>query len=241
MNTVKINLKKVKMIAHRGLSGIERENTCPAFVAAGNRSYYGIETDIHKSADGKYVILHNETLKEVTLGACELSVEKNTYDEVKNVIIPDKDGSVIRQDIRVPLLCEYLKICKKYDKKCVLELKNVHTEEELLEIIEIIKGEDCLDNMIFISFMFANCKEIKRLLPNACVQYLCRTPSEEKIAEMFDLNIGLDIYYPDLTKELVKRFHKKGLEVNVWTCDSKADAKKLAKMGVDYITTNILE
>lgn len=31
MDTVKINSKRVKMIAHRGVSGIEKENTCPAF------------------------------------------------------------------------------------------------------------------------------------------------------------------------------------------------------------------
>ena len=37
------------MVAHRGVSGLERENTCPAFVAAGVKSYWGIETDIHYS------------------------------------------------------------------------------------------------------------------------------------------------------------------------------------------------
>ena len=51
MDTIKIKKKKVKMIAHRGLSGLERENTCSAFVAAGNRSYFGIETDVHRTAD----------------------------------------------------------------------------------------------------------------------------------------------------------------------------------------------
>jgi glycerophosphoryl diester phosphodiesterase len=40
MDTVKlINKKNCKMIAHRGLSYIECENSMPAFVAAGNRSY----------------------------------------------------------------------------------------------------------------------------------------------------------------------------------------------------------
>jgi hypothetical protein len=43
MNTTKIDSRKTKMIAHRGVSGIECENTAAAFVAAGNRSYYGIE------------------------------------------------------------------------------------------------------------------------------------------------------------------------------------------------------
>ena len=50
MTTVKFEKGQVQVIAHRGLSGIERENTNAAFVAAGNRSYYGIETDIHRTA-----------------------------------------------------------------------------------------------------------------------------------------------------------------------------------------------
>ena len=40
MNTIKIDKGQVKMIAHRGLSGLEKENTCAAFVAAGNRESY---------------------------------------------------------------------------------------------------------------------------------------------------------------------------------------------------------
>ena len=35
MNTVKFDKKETKIIAHRGLSGIEKENTNAAFVAAG--------------------------------------------------------------------------------------------------------------------------------------------------------------------------------------------------------------
>ena len=36
MDVIRIDSKETKMVAHRGLSGLERENTCPAFVAAGN-------------------------------------------------------------------------------------------------------------------------------------------------------------------------------------------------------------
>jgi len=42
----------VKLIAHRGFNRYETENTCAAFVAAGNRSHFGIETDIHVTATG---------------------------------------------------------------------------------------------------------------------------------------------------------------------------------------------
>ena len=45
MDTIKIDNKNVRMVAHRGLSGLEKENTCSAFVAACNRAtYFGVET-----------------------------------------------------------------------------------------------------------------------------------------------------------------------------------------------------
>ena len=42
MDTIHIDSRGVKMVAHRGVSGLEKENTASAFVAAGNRSYFGI-------------------------------------------------------------------------------------------------------------------------------------------------------------------------------------------------------
>ena len=66
MNTIKIDKKQTKLIAHRGLSGIEVENTNAAFVAAGNRSYYGIETDIHRTSDGNFVIGHDDNYERLS-------------------------------------------------------------------------------------------------------------------------------------------------------------------------------
>ena len=37
MDSIKLDIRTAKMIAHRGLSGIEKENTNAAFIAAGNR------------------------------------------------------------------------------------------------------------------------------------------------------------------------------------------------------------
>ena len=58
MDTVKINVSdlETKIIAHRGLSGIETENSIAAFIAAANRSYFGIETDVHVTKDNKFII-----------------------------------------------------------------------------------------------------------------------------------------------------------------------------------------
>ena len=105
------------MIAHRGLSGLERENTNAAFVAAGQRGYYGIETDVHITADGKFIIIHDDDLKRIA--KMNRRVEDMTFDELRAVRLTDLDG-VERGDLCLPSLDEYLRICKKYDKQAIL-------------------------------------------------------------------------------------------------------------------------
>lgn len=120
MNTEKIKKLNVKMVAHRGVSGLERENTAAAFVAAGNRSYYGIETDVHVTADKKYIIIHDDDTERVA--GIKLNVEESRYKELRKIKLKDLDGSD-RADLCFPSFDEYLDICKKYEKVCVLELK----------------------------------------------------------------------------------------------------------------------
>ena len=100
-HTVRIEKKHVQMIAHRGLSGLERENTCAAFVAAGNRSYYGIETDIHKTKDGQFVVFHDDTTQRLT--DLDWVVEERTLVELRTLRLRDMDGH-IRGDLVLPTL-----------------------------------------------------------------------------------------------------------------------------------------
>lgn len=242
MDTIKIEKGSVKMIAHRGVSGLERENTNPAFVAAGNRSYFGVETDVHKTADGRYIIIHDETTSRVTRGAVNINVEESPYDAVRDLVLPDKDGSTVRQDIRVPLLGEYVHICKKYDKTCVLELKNAFSREEIREIIAIIREYGYLDKVIFISFVLENCLTLRELLPQQPVQWLTEKElTEEQEEVLCSHRLGLDSYYKVLNRGVIDRLHAAGLEVNCWTVDDPQWAADLIAMGVDYITSNILE
>lgn len=242
MDTIKIEGKKVSMIAHRGLSGIERENTNAAFIAAGNRSYFGIETDVHRTADGHYVIIHDETTKRVSNDTIHLNVEEAEYEEIQKVVLPDLDGSTHRQDLHLPLLRDYIKICKKYEKKCVLEFKNKFEPEYIQEVIDIIKEEAYLEHVIFISFVVENCISVRELLPEQPIQWLIGEPVTEEMKNiLYQYHFALDVIYDVLTKELIDELHSHQIAVNCWTCNDKADAEKLIEMGVDFITTNILE
>lgn len=242
MDTVKFNKKSVKVVAHRGLSGLERENTSPAFVAAGVKSYFGIETDVHVTSDGVFVVVHDETLERVTNGKERINIEASKWEDFKDIILPDLDGTYARRDIRVPLLAEYITICKKYAKVCVLELKNEFSRENIERMVEEIRSLGHLDNMIFISFSFNNCVNLRELLPDAKIQFLTsKVVDSELVEKLKKHNLDLDIYFKSLDKRAVKLLHANGIEVNCWTVDKKSDAEALVRMGVDYITSNILE
>lgn len=239
MNTIKIEKQKTKIIAHRGLSGIEVENTSSAFVAAGNRSYFGIETDIHKSADGNFVISHDDNF-ERTAGQA-LFIKDLTVDELQNIILFDKDKTKNRRDLRPPLLENYLSIAKKYEKHAVIELKSDFTENDICHIIEIIKEHDYLDNVTFISFNYDNLLRVRKILPSQSAQYLFWKITDEEIARLKRDKIDVDIWCREVTREQIEACHKAGLKVNCWTVDTREEAERLISWGIDYITSNILE
>ncbi|MBP5230475.1 MAG: hypothetical protein ILO68_01990 [Clostridia bacterium] len=240
-DTIKIpHHGNTKMVAHRGLSGIERENTCSAFVAAANRSYFGIETDVRITADGHYVLLHdNDTARNCI---DRLEPEKSTFQSLRRLQYKDADETFDRADLMMPTLQEYVKICRTYGKVCVLEFKGAFSEDMCAEVVEIISGMDYLDQIIFISFSWDNLLHLKKVCPQATAQWLTWDQKPEDIVDQLAENdIGLDAYFKTLTKENVKLLHDRGIVVNCWTVDRLEDAELLIDMGVDQITSNILE
>ncbi len=238
MNTVCIEKKNCLMIAHRGVSGLERENTCAAFVAAGVKSYYGIETDVHVTADGKYVIFHDDDLKRVA--GLDINVEKSTFADLSEVRLPDMDGNP-RSDLCLPALSDYIAICRKYDKTAVLELKSRIVPEHIAGIVAVVKDMGWFNRTIFISFCKENLVDLRGLCPDAEIQFLTGEATEENFRFMEKYRFGADLCGTCVTPEYVARLHAAGLKVNCWTIDRPEDAEKLIAAGVDFITTDILE
>ncbi len=240
MKTVIPDKRGVKLIAHRGRSGVARENTCAAFITAGQADYYGIETDVRKTADGKFVLMHDDNTSRVTNGKYDYKIAETDFDTLRSIRLPDLSGNE-QEDLKIPLLSEYINICKKYNKKCVLELKSCFEPEDIKAIIDEIEALGYLQNVIFISFSLGYCVEVRRILRDAKIQWLAdREATPEIINTLTKNGIDLDIYQKKLTKEMVDFIHSLGLAVNCWTCDDIDRALELIDMGVQYITTNIL-
>ncbi len=77
----------------------------------------------------------------------------------------DIDGKRDSIDLTIPTLMEYIEICKKYGKHCVLELKNEFKASDVYKIVSMIEKAGYLDRVIFISFALKNLIFLRRRYP----------------------------------------------------------------------------
>lgn len=229
----------MKMIAHRGYSKYELENTKEAFLAAANRSYFGIETDVVLLKDRSMILFHDDDL--VRLAESNQKIRDLTLKEALRIELKAK-GTYHTYHYHITTPLEYLRICKHYNKYPVIELKWGMDNDAVDKLMELLLEENMYDKSMIICYTFTTILYLKEKYPNYHTQYLLgMLYSEEIIDKCLENEISIDLRWDLVTKELVDRFHEKNLEVNVWTVDSKETYEKMKEYGVDYITTNILE
>ncbi len=244
--TTKLSLPGCCFVAHRGLSGIETENTCAAFLLAATRGYWGVETDVHLSSDGKFVISHDASLSRVS--GVDFDVRRHSAGASRriplHVTAPAGEkgfAQASRSDLRVPLFEDYLSICAKYGKYPVIEIKDAFSRKTAERFVGIVADFGLRDDAVYIAFDWNNCLTIRSLLPDAPVMNL-NGFSEVATREAHLANrIGADFEFQKLDEETVSFFLEADLPVCAWTVDSPEVAVQLAERGVQYITTNILE
>lgn len=240
METIKLNTQnKPLMIAHRGLSSFEKENTMAAFVAGGNHTYYGMECDIHPTKDNVIVVCHDSNLERVS--GVDLIIEESTYEEIQKVSLYDVKKENKWDYLKVPTFAEYLECCIKYNKVAVIEFKFLFSEEHVYQVLDMIKEKNYLENCVFISFIYENLQVVRKYDSNLKAQFLLADYTDELINRCINDKIDIDIHYSFLNQERVNYLHKNNLKINVWTVDNLEKAEELSKMGVDFITTNCLE
>ncbi|MBO7079542.1 MAG: glycerophosphodiester phosphodiesterase [Bacilli bacterium] len=239
MDTIKIRKKNTLLIAHRGLSGLEKENTIASFIAASNRSYFGLECDIHKTKDGKYVVCHDDDLKRVS--GESVIIKDNDVKTLQSVLLIDNFDNEKKSYYFIPTLKEYIEICKKYDKHCIIEFKGDFPKNDVLEVIDEIKSLDYLEKVIFISFYPNPLIYTREALPAQDIQLLIFEYSDKVYEFCKKYKLGLDSRFDLLNKDIIDKWHSMNQRVNAWTVNDKKEAKRLIDLGIDYITTNILE
>lgn len=131
---------KTKLLAHRGYKSLYPENTMLAFNKAMDFAD-GFELDIQKTQDGKYVIIHDETVDRTSNG--KGFVKDITLEELKNMDFGNGEKIISLEEL-------FDKIHKDTYVNIELKVETI-TREDSGKIIEIIKGHN-INNIMVSSF-----------------------------------------------------------------------------------------
>ena len=218
-----------QVLAHRGASAAERENTVAAFRRAVSMGADAAELDVRRTADDVLVVHHNPMLDD---GRVISSLAKSEL------------------PAHIPTLDEALDACAPMWVN--VEIKNDPTEPDF-DVDEVIADRTiaCLaarpegdDRWLISSFRRETVDRCRALRPQIATAWLTLGVKPEKFDHVLgalaaDGHSALHPYVGFVTRELLDECHARGLRVNTWTCDDPARQAELVEWGIDGICTNV--
>ena len=239
-SSYKIPSGTMRMIAHTGYSAVAPGNTLHAYEAAGKSDFWGAECDIQRTKDGVWILMHNDTVDEMTDGTGR--VADLTFDEIRELTVDSGNNIDKYPGTKIATLTEYLDVCGKYGLYPVIEIKANAEVGYMDELASLLSAREDKSMFAVISFGREICVRMKELLPEIPVYYLIgyEGVSREDIDFALDNHLdGMDIhvFLPD---DYVKEVVDSGLDVFVWTIDDIENAERFYEFGVNAITTNSL-
>ncbi len=228
-----------EIIAHRGASGYEPENTLRAVQRAWEMGADATEIDVYLTKDDQIVVLHDSKLDRTTSGVGP--VKDFTLAELQELKIRWKDE--LLEDETIPSLEQVLAIIPE-GKRIFIEIK---TGPEIVPALKRILDACTLkdEQLVVITFNESTLKESKKVLLDLKHYYLSDGKKEtidEVIAKTKAANadgINLSTKFP-ITAELVQQAKEAGYDTYVWTLRDKDSelVPQLVEMGVVGLTTD---
>ncbi|MEO6126205.1 MAG: glycerophosphodiester phosphodiesterase [Ilumatobacteraceae bacterium] len=214
----------VQVVAHRGASKAERENTLAAFTTAAEMGADGVELDVRRTADGVLVVHHDVRLAD---GRIICSIDA--------IDLPE----------HVPTLTNALDACVGMFVN--LEVKNDPEEpdfdpqdwvaDQTMALLER-RGEP--HRWLMSSFRIETMDRCRAIAPGIRTAWLTSIVPDDVVAilESHGHRI-LHPWYKMLGQHVIDACHAAGIEVNTWTCDDPDRMRELIKWGIDGICTNV--
>lgn len=213
-------------IGHRGVMGVEPENTLRSFVAAQDAGLDLIELDLHLSKDGALVVMHDADVDRTTDGRGPIA--DKTLAELRAL-----DAG---RGERVPVFEEVL---DAVSKPLQAEIKDVAAARALADVM---LRRDLVSRVEVISFHDAAIAEISRLVPGvrtALVASRYGTDVVERATAVGATSLVLNIRR--LTQEIVERARKADLRIIGWVVNTQDDLRLVRALGLDGATTDYPE
>jgi glycerophosphoryl diester phosphodiesterase len=213
------------IIAHRGASAEQPENTLAAFRRALALGVDGIELDVHVSRDGVPVVFHDDKLKRLTGAKGRLT--DCTWAELAKLRVRDSEP--------IPRLIDVLRLTRQ---RAVVQIE-LKAGASVAPVVLAVKAARAIGWVIFASFdpeLVRQAGELAPKIPRMLISESRRRPA----AILRDLAgcsaLGLSFNHRRIPSAAwIQYFQVRGYSVWAWTVDDAATARRLAGWGIDAL------
>jgi glycerophosphoryl diester phosphodiesterase len=210
--------------AHRGASAIHPENTLRAFQHALAIGVDGIELDVHATADGVPVVIHDRDVGRTTDGT-------GYVDQIPLVRLETLDAGAGE---RVPTLAEVLALVGE-GAHLDIEIKGSDVERAVLDVL----AQHPNVRWAISSFAWDTLRTVRRLDLAAELWPLAERAGEELIAIAEELaSPAVSLFTGAYTAEDAAKLRDAGLRVMVWTVNDAREARRIEDLGAFALCTD---
>jgi glycerophosphoryl diester phosphodiesterase len=226
------------LAAHRGYSSVNPENSLAAYAAAMKTGAEYVEIDVHTTADGVPVVMHDQTVDRTTNGTGDVAFLDAGY------LAGLEAGSFFSPAFAeqpVPAFADILDLMDTGSSDLLLEIKGPETREEVDRVIDMILDAGLEHRVVIQSFDENVLRYAYDKAPQIPLGLLRSTLDADPVATAEALHATY--YNPSAgalrtRPSVVADLNEAGIGVFVWTVDSPADWAELTDLGVEGVITN---
>jgi glycerophosphoryl diester phosphodiesterase len=249
----RLSAAPIAKVAHRGGSLLAPENTLAAFQRGIDEGADAIELDVHLSADGQLIVMHDPSLFRTTAHEGYIgdwiALDLQSLDASASY-----RGDTAYPVQHVPTLEQVLALVERQERSVALQVE-IKTDQkgrryEGIEeaVVSALRLHGLIEETIIISFDFPTLLRIREIEPSLKLGALVNRAYLESIgmagpaavaASIADLGVEyVAINYAYLSQRLFDEFRSHNLLIGAWTVNNEKDIRRIAAMGVDFITSD---
>ncbi len=235
-------VRTVHFISHRGMTWLHQENSVEGLLDAFSFGATMVETDVHLSADGVIIIMHDTTIDRTTDGTGTISAM--TAEEILSHKLVYNS---LAEPENIPTLEDLFKAFADSDRRIVIEYKPTSTR--LVEpLAGMIRKYGMEDRVMVISFYPAMLSSFHEIMPEVPVAWLASsvTPDpDDAITTVVDLasilqqsDVAFTPPYSPINTDSVRDLFVRGFSAWLWTVNDLVRLDRYICAGYAGITGN---
>jgi len=215
----------ILVAAHRGGAALWPENSLLAFRQALALGVDALEFDLHMTADGEVVVLHDPTLDRTS--TAKGPVRALSLADLATVRLKARDGMVT--DERVSTFAQVLDLAASTSVELVPEIKIDATGQRYVgieeKVLALLRSRGLLARATVQAFQAETIRRLRELVPKARTMLLVTRGDLGMNHRLIDANV-------------VSAARVAGIRLAAWTVNEEADIRRMIDLGVDMVMSD---